>query len=790
MKKPKKLSKRITKRILLIVVFCFAFVLQQPGLESGQARVKIDSTDPELWLSWYKAHEVMRENTMFKDLKWEYIGPDVISGRVNDVAVHRADKHTIYVGAASGGVWKTVNSGTTWEPILEHALMTSVGDIAVAPSNPDIVWAGLGASNMTRSSQAGSGVYKSTDAGKTWEHKGLTDTHSIGRIVIHPQNPDIVYVAASGHIWTDNEERGVYKTTDGGSTWTKVLYVDEKSGAIDLAMDPSDGQTLYAATWQRIRRRWSDPQNKPDYSGSGIHKTTDGGKTWRKINNGLPQAKDRGRIGLDVSSSNPDVVYAIVDNQSRRTPEKPRRRSWAREAEGRKPLMKGIEVYISDDKGENWKNAYLSKEPLSKIYAYPDFNWLDHYFGQIRVDPNDENTVYIIGVNVLKSVDGGKTFTKLSYPGLHADHHALWIDPDNSNYLVNGNDGGLNISYDGGKTWMNFHSNLGIQQFYSVAVDMEKPFNVYASPQDHGCVRGPVTSQPGKARPGQDYRLQWERAPGGEYTYVAIDPTDSNIYYANNILKSKFRDGEWESETIQPADPQGETRLRRQCLNPFLLSSHNPSILYIGTQFLHRTLDRGTTWETISPDLTAFNPEQQDDVSFAAISVISESPLKFGLLYVGTDDGKVQVTRDHGNHWTEIGSGLPFNKHVSRVIASAYDEGTVYLSLNGKRDDDFAAYLYKSTDYGETWIDISSNIPCGPINVIREDPKNADVLYVGTDLSVYVSTDGGKNWHVLGSGLPTTFVHDLVVHPRDSILVAATHGRGIYILDVSSVQKM
>jgi photosystem II stability/assembly factor-like uncharacterized protein len=686
-------------------------------------------------------------------------------------------------------VWKSVNSGTTWEPVLEHAPLTSVGDVAVAPSDPDIVWVGLGAANVTRSSQAGTGVYKSLDAGKTWKHMGLPSTQTIGRIVIHPKNPDIVYVAASGHIWTYNKERGIFKTINGGQTWEKVLYIDEKTGAIDLVMDPSDSETLYAATWQRIRRRWNDPQNEPGYSGSGIHKTTDGGKIWTAINNGLPPAERRGRIGIDVSRSNPNVIYALIDNQSRAKAEMPQRKQWARAAEEKKPLLKGAEVYRSDDKGTSWRNVYLSEEPLSKIFAYPDFNWLNFYFGQIRVDPGDENTVYLLGVNFLKSVDGGKAFTVLAYPGLHVDHHALWIDPDDSNHLVNGNDGGLNISYDGGRTWMNFHVNLPIAQFYTVAVDMEKPFNVYGSPQDHGCVRGPVTCRPGNTPPGQDYRIQWEMVPGGEYCYVAVDPTDSNIYYSDQILKSEFRDGKWESESIRPEDLEGDARLRRECLMPFQLSPHNPSIIYLGTQYLHRTLNKGKTWERISPDLTYYNLEQQGDVSFATISVISESSLKFGLIYVGTDDGKVQVTRNHGYNWTEITKGLPFNKHVSRVIASAYDEGTVFLSLNGKRDDDFAAYLYKSTDCGNNWVDISAGIPCGPINVIREDPKNDKVLYVGTDLGVYVSADGGKTWHVLGGGLPTTFVHDLVVHPRDSIMVIATHGRGIYVLDVSSIQK-
>lgn len=804
MKKSIHLSQKIAIGILFILLLlAFGFQPQVRGdatgesmksindssSDSAQEKKLIRSTSPEQRLKWYEEHAAMKKNSIFKDLKWEFIGPDIISGRISDVDVHKDNKHTIYATSASGGVWKTVNAGTTWEPLLEQAPSASVGDVAIAPSNPDIVWVGLGEANILRSSMSGTGVFKSTDAGKTWRHTGLSGTHTIARIVIHPEKPDIVYVAASGHEWTFNEERGVYKTMDGGKTWEKVLYIDEKTGAIDLVMDSSDSQTLYAATWQRIRRRWSDPQTKPGYSGSGIHKTTDGGKTWNKINNGLPKPDLRGRIGIDVSRSNPNVLYAIVRNHTPRS--KPPRKEpiEIKAAEANRQEVIGAEIFRSVDRGENWIKVSPPYETLHKLLMYTNTNWFGWVFAQIRVDPNDENTVYILGVNLLKSVDGGKTFNKITYPGLHVDHHALWIDPDDSNYLVNGNDGGLNISYDGGKTWKNFHKNLPVTQFYSVAVDMEKPFNVYGSPQDHGCVRGPVTSRPGKARPGQDYRTQWERVPGGEYVVVAVDPTDSSIYYCGNLQRSVLVNGKWQTARSRPKPGEGEPPLRNQSLTPFLLSPHNPTIIYLGMQYLYRSLDSGKTWERISPDLTYNNPEQQDDVSFATITAISESPLKFGVIYVGTDDGRVHVSQDHGKNWTEISKKLPFNKHVSRLTPSAFDKGTIYMSLNGLRDDDFADYLYRSTDYGKTWMDISANIPCGPINVIREDPKNEKVLYVGTDLGVYVTTDGGATWHVLGSELPTTFVHDLVVHPHDNIMVIATHGRGMWAIDVSSIQK-
>jgi len=763
--------------ILGVILFLLFFSTQM------LAQKKIESTDPALRLKWYEEHVALKETSLFKDLKWRWIGPEIMSGRITDVAVPRGRKHTIYAAAASGGVWKTVNEGTTWKPILEHAPSTSVGDVTVAPSNPDIVWVGLGEANIFRSSMAGAGVYKSTDAGRTWQHKGLAGTHTIPRIIIHPENPDIVYVAASGHEWTNNEERGVYKTIDGGKTWDRVLYINEKTGIIDLVMDPSDSDILYASAWDRIRRRWSDP--RPGES-DAIYKTTDSGKTWEKATNGLPNLKLVGRIGLDIAKSNPNVVYALLDNHNPgRKPKPGERDSYGRVRKG--PVIRGAEVYRSDDKGKSWRKVSESNELMERLLS--TYGWV---FGQIRVDPNDENTVYILGVPLLKSIDGGKTFKRLNFPGLHVDHHALWIDPDDSNHIINGNDGGVNISYDGGKTWRNME-NMGVVQFYNVTVDMAKPFNVYGSIQDNNSWKGPVTH-----RPGRDPRWQWTRIPGGEASYLVIDPSNPNILYSQSfygrIQRSHFKDGKWKTVRITPKVGKDEPPLRGQWLAPFIISPHNPFIVYHGMQYLFRSLDKGDTWERISPDLTYNNPDEQGKLHYAipfqTITSISESPLKFGLIYVGTDDGKVHLTRDGGHNWTEIMKGLPSKKHVSRVVASAFDEATVYLSLNGKRDDDFADYLYKSIDYGQTWTDISNNIPCGPINVVIEDPKNENVLYVGTDLGVYVTIDGGKSWHVLANNIPTTFVHDLAVHPRDNVLVAATHGRGMYVIDdISPIQN-
>jgi photosystem II stability/assembly factor-like uncharacterized protein len=746
---------------------------------------RIQSTDPALRMKWFDQHVEMQKNSSHKDMEWQHIGPQNVSGRCTDIAVvtPKGENFTIYVAAASGGVWKTVNEGTTWEPVFDQAASTSIGDVTIAPSNNDIVWIGTGEANIFRSSMAGCGIYKSMDAGKTWKHMGLTGTNTIARIVIHPQNPDIVYVAASGHEWTHNAERGVYKTADGGKTWEKILYINEQTGAIDLIMDPSDNETLYAATWQRIRDRWNDPRNKPGYTGSGIHKTTDGGKTWKPINSGLPEAKFRGRIGIDLCLSKPNVVYAFVDNYeiARQITDEDRADTYGVPSSG---FIKGATVYRSDDKGANW-NQVSGLTPETKPYMERHSATYGWVFGQMRVDPNDENTIYTMGLGLNVSNDGGKTFRRLR--GMHGDHHGLWIDPDNSDYLINVNDGGIVISYDKGETWRQFLDNLPLCQFFNISHDMDTPFRVYGSMQDHGSFRGVVDLSRGRdSIPTVDF----ERAPGGEGSSHAIDPTDPRIVYSAGFYGTLSRsilgkDGQWQRKTILPRQYPGEPRLRGQWVAPFILSPHNPNIIYHGMQYLFRSRDRGDTMEKISPDLTYNIKSEMGDIPYQTLFSISESPFKFGLIYVGTDDGKVHVTKNGGKTWKEIMKGLPYRKWISRIVASAFNMGTVFMTQNGKRDDDFAAYVWKSTDFGETWVDISGNIPLGPVNVIREHPTNRNVLYVGTDVGVYVTKDGGKNWEVLGGNLPSTFVADLIVHPRDSILVIATHGRGMWAVDVA-----
>ncbi len=748
---------------------------------------RIQSTDPALRLKGAEQIQEMKKKSPFKDLKWQYVGPTNVGGRCTDVAVvaPKGKNYTMYVASASGGLWKTVNEGTAWDQVFDDAAASSAfGSVAIAPSDPNIIWVGTGEPNIFRSSQAGCGVYKSTDAGKTWQHMGLADTYTIGRIVIHPKNPDIVYVAASGHEWTFNNERGVYKTTDAGKTWQKVLFINDHSGAIDLVMDPIDNETLYAATWQRIRLKWNDPRNSADYTGSGIHKSTDGGRSWKQINVGLPEAKFRGRIGIDIARSNPKVLYAFVDNYERAASDSGLNASdnYGRPSSG---AIKGATVFRTNDRGETWKQVSGLVDSLRKYMERisATYGWV---FGQIRVDPNDENTVYTMGVGLHVSNDGGKSFRPLR--GMHADHHGLWIDPSNSDYLVNVNDGGAVVSYDRGKNWRSFADKIHSTQFFNIAYDMSTPFKVYGSIQDHFSWRGAVDLSRGRnnIRP-----VEFESAPGGEGASHAIDPTNPAIVYTEQFYGSIIRSDVVKGTTkyLLPRTYEDEPKLRGEWVAPLMISTHNSNIIYHGMQYVLRSLDQGNTWEQISPDLTYNSASELGDISYHTLTSISESPLKYGLIYAGSDDGRVHMTKDGGKHWQEIMEGLPVQKWVSRIVASAYNLGTVYMTQNGKRDDDFTPYVWKSTNYGKTWVDISKGIPLGPVNVIREDPRSRNILYVGTDGGVYVTIDGAKTWNVLGTGLPMSYVHDLVVHPRDNMIVVGTHGRGVWVLDADTINK-
>ncbi len=753
-------------------------------------------TDGADRLAAWQQHLEMEQQSDFKDLEWQFIGPINTSGRMTDAAVS-PDRDFILTASASGGVWKSTNEGESWKPIFEKQVSSSIGDIAIDPSNKDVIWVGTGESNIFRSSHAGCGIYKSDDGGKTFTHMGLENSNTIARVIVHPQNPDIVYVGVSGNEWTPNKERGFYMTTDGGKTWEATLQVDELTGVIDVDMDPVNPDILYAATWQRIRKKWNDPRTEADYEGCSIYKSVDGGLTWTEIADGLMEPKYRGRIGIDIAYSNPDIVYAYIDDYEvvREPSEEEKNDTYGLPSCG---FIRGAQLFRSENKGESWERVSPLENPVLQRLCNT-YGWV---FGQITVDPADENTVYLQGVSVGVTKDGGKTWERFGNPGV--DNHGIWIDKDNSRFMIITNDQGIHITKDGGETWLSSYERLPVVQFFNVNYDMAEPFRVYGSVQDHGSRRGEVILANGRDN---IPAVEWENAPGGEGSHHAIDPADPNIVYSagfygtisrsdyNNPDTIRWTNNEGEEQimvrpsrkNILPEVSEGDPPLRGQWLAPFIISPHNSNTIYHGMQYLFKSTDKGESWEKISPDLSHNNPDRMGDVKHQVLSSVSESPLKQGLLYAGTDDGRLWVSKDDGGEWTEIVEGLAADRWISRVVASAFDEATVYVTQNGKRDDDFNVYVWKSEDYGETWEDISGNIPLGTVNVIREDPVNGDILYIGNDVGVYVTRDGGSNWEVLGSNLPSCFVHDMIIHPRDNIIVIATHGRGMYAMDANII---
>lgn len=709
------------------------------------------------------------------------IGPTRQSGRFIDIAVPAGQSKVFYIATASGHLWKTDNHGQSFDVLFDDEAVFSIGDLDVSQSDPNVLYLGSGEANNSRSSYWGDGVYKSTDAGETWTNVGLAESHHIGRVVIHPSDPDVVYVAALGHLYSDNEERGLYRTVDGGGSWEKVLgpQVEGKHiGVVDVVMDPRDPDVLYAATFDKVRLPFTYDLGGP---GSRIYKSVDGGDSWEMLTNGLPSGM-LGRIGLDIADSDPDVVYATIENANKEGMSDEERYRELLNHESSSGMIGG-EIYRSDDAGASWRKVNPDDQEVGGAPAY--------YYGQIIVDPNDADVVYVLSVSTWKSTDGGESWQARAL-GFGGDDHALWIDPDDSDHMVLGYDHGMGVTWDGGETW--YHPDFqSLAQFYAVGYDMSYPYRVAGGLQDNGSHMAYHTNPAGGPMP---FEL-WDRVGGGDGMYNVFDPCTNRYLYNESQFGPISRLDLWTGERtgIRYDDPD----LRWNWNAPIMVSPHGCDVIFHAANVLLRSDNRGESWEVISPDLTKADPATlttgkggDGNIQYATITTIDESPLVEGLIWVGTDDGNVQVTRDGGDTWTLVNDRIPGNPEywVSRVEASHHDPGTAYVTFTGYRRDDFRPFVYRTTDYGESWTSLANGLPDGPVNVIQEHHDNADFLVVGTEFGVFVTTDGGASWTAMKNDMPTNPVHDLKIHPREDDLIVATHGRGIYIADVSALAQV
>ena len=814
------------KKFLSIVLYTISYTLvfSQPSPSDAQSIINA-----------YKNKETLTHSSRVKNIEFRNIGPTIMSGRVVALEVNPQDPTQFYVAYASGGVWYTDNNGTSFKSISDDWPTQNVGEIAMDWNN-DILWVGTGENNSSRSSYSGIGILKTNADGSNWKNVGLHDSHHIGKILINPENSDHVVIGVTGHLYSNNTNRGVYVTKDGGENWNRTLYVDDISGIIDMSYTPGDFKIMYATSWEKDRKAWTFDE---DGNGSGIYKSIDAGDNWTLISNnnsGFPTGVGVGRIGLAVFDK--DIVYAVVDNQnfrqstkkqedkgltkesfigmtlerfnkisvddlksflrSNRFPSKYKPEAIKKEINEGKlqpedlyrylvnanselfdtPII-GAEVYKSIDGGNKWVKTHDS-------YLDGVYNTYGYYFGKIHVDPNNSEKIYTYGVPILSSDDGGKTFYRIGKENVHADHHDLWINPEKPGHLINGNDGGVNITYDDGENWIK-NNSTEVGQFYAINVDYQKPYNVYGGLQDNGVWMGPHNAAVNK-RWNMTGQYPWKGILGGDGMEIQIDNRNPNIvftgyqfgFYSRLDLDSGKR------KSIKPSHELGESPYRFNWQTPILLSPHNQDVLYLGSNFLHKSADQGDNWENISEDLT--NGGKKGNVPYGTITTISESPIKEGVIYVGSDDGLIHVTKNGGKTWRNISGNLPKELWVSNVFASNHDEKIVYLSLDGYRWDNFSPYLFKSKNYGKTWESISSNLPDSPINVVIEDNVNEDILYIGNDHGVYISFDQGKTWEPFSNGLTSAAVHDLVIQEDEQHLLVGTHGRSIYLADISLIQ--
>ena len=821
------------KRLLTIsALFCTLFVQAQIKATSAQERLKtID-----------QRKQLLSRSTL-NETGFRNIGPSIMSGRVVDIEVNPQDPTEFYVAYASGGLWHTKNNGQSFAPIFDSVDVLTIGDIAVNWQNRHI-WVGTGEVNSSRSTYAGLGVYRSANNGKSWEYLGLPESHHIGKIQLSAKDPNTAWVAVLGHLYSESKERGIYKTTDAGKTWNQTLASDANTGAIDVDIDPSNEQVLYAAMWYRTRTASNFEESGKT---SGIFKSTDGGDHWTLVStptSGFPSGDGVGRIGLAVYPKNPSIVYAIVDNNFHQPdtamqkaadttryvlrdfkaltvdqflalddkklnaflksprngiPTKYNAENIKKDVQSGKlapnciwdylydantalfetPIY-GAQVYRSDNAGLSWVKTHAKPIDLYSTYGY--------YFGKVFVSPSNPDKIAITGVGVLLSTDGGKTFNSIGKENVHADHHFVWMNGARDSHMIIGNDGGCNITYDNGAHW--FKANTpAVGQFYNIAIDMAKPYNVYGGLQDNGTWFGSSATKENYDWYDSGHN-PYTMIGGGDGMQVQVDWRDNKTvysgsqfgFYSRQNLATKDR------KAVRPMRDLGEPAVRYNWQSPILLSRHNQDVFYFGSNKFHRSMSKGDSLVTLSTDLTT-NPAQ-GDVPFGTTTTISESPIRFGLIYVGTDDGNVQVSKDGGNSFTMISQKLPKGLYVSRVIASKYNVARVYVTLNGYRNDHFNAYVYQSDDYGTTWKQIMKDLPSEPVNVIKEDAVAEQVLYVGTDGGLYVSLDGGNSSMAWTKGLPASVpVHDLEIHPRDNEIILGTHGRSLYVGKLDALRK-
>jgi photosystem II stability/assembly factor-like uncharacterized protein len=756
-------------KIMILLKMCFNSFLVFGVIAAASAGIGLsgtseDSADSErspLLDSWPQ-HVEHREKTEFR-LEWISVGPVMNSARAASVKGDPDRPGTLYVAFGPGNLWKTTDNGLTWTPIFENQSTLGIGDFALAPSRPETIWLGSGVNlkkprNFT---MPGTGVFRSDDGGRTWRNMGLHDSYHIGKIAVHPENPDIVFAAVHGHYWTTNHNRGLYRTLDGGRTWEHVLFVDERTGANEVVLAPSNPDIVYATTWE-IHPGVSGP-------GSGVYKSEDGGATWRRLGGGLPDGPKTGRIGVDVSWTDPDKAYVLVDNLNISD-------------------TRGAEVYKTTDGGRTWARTHRDD-----LLIFPRIGW---YFTDIYVNPRDDEEIFALGVRVAHSTDGGRTFGLMGgnvfhlFPNiaetLHLDHCEMWINPRNPDHLALANDGGLYVSYDKGGSWLH-HNNLPVGEFYTVSVDNQDPYMIYGGTQDDSSVYGPAREWDPRFPDG--WRYVWLDAwAGGDGCVTFADPEDPNTVYFSAqhgaVRRKDMRSGR--SVSIRPRLPKGHAG--RQAYNfiaPYFLSRHNRLTLYHAGNYLFKSLDRGDNWRLISPDLSkSRDPERISTAAGAA----AESPLEPGLLFVGMDRGAFWISPDDGRRWIERSAGLP-NRYIRSIFPSRFDRDRVYVAVPAINDDDFQCHLFVTEDLGETWTSIKGNLPDEVAYVILEDATNENILFAGLFRGVYVSTDRGKSWSLLGPNMPAAAVSDLAVQEREQDLVASTYGRGIYVMNIRPIRE-